>query len=126
VAAEARAFVDFAASIDLPLLDFATTEEGASCAIPLLNLPDWDRCRARLEDAMRVGVSLTPGVALVSLVGDGLTTAARALPSFLAVLDEVGATPLALRAGPLRIAATIESAKLADAQRALHATFIGS
>jgi aspartate kinase len=57
-------------------------------------------------------------------VGDGLTTSARALPRFLAVLDEAKAAPRAVQAGPLRVAATIEAGRLADAQRALHASFV--
>ena len=61
----------------------------------------------------------------MSVVGDGLTTSARALPRFLGVLEEIGAPPVSVNAGPLRISATIESQALARAQRALHAAFVG-
>jgi aspartokinase len=69
-------------------------------------------------------VTLEDGRALVSVVGDGLTTSARALPRMLAVLDEIGAAPAAVNAGPLRVSAVVPSDKLVDAQRALHAAFV--
>ena len=77
----------------------------------------------RLEEKLR-GLALESDQAVVSVVGDGLTTGARALPRFLAVLAETGVTARAVHAGPLRIAATIDAARLADVQRALHAAFV--
>ena len=119
-----RVFVDLAATLDVPLLDVASFGGNATCAIPLLNVPDWERCRARLEEGMRSALALTAGMAVVSVVGDGLTTSARALPRFVGVLEELGAHPASIAAGPLRIAATIASAKLIEAQRGLHAAFV--
>ncbi len=119
-----RAFADLAGQLDVPLVDVAAGSAGdATCAIPLLNVPDWDGSRPRLEDKLR-SLTLTAGCGVVSVVGDGLTTSARALPRFLTVLEGVGAAPRAIVAGPLRVAATIESGKLGEAQRALHAAFV--
>ncbi len=119
-----RAFADLAGQLDVPLIDVAAGSSGdATCAIPLLNVPDWDGSRPRLEDKLR-SLTLTAGCGVVSVVGDGLTTSARALPRFLTVLEGVGAAPRAIVAGPLRVAATIESGKLGEAQRALHAAFV--
>jgi hypothetical protein len=101
----------------------ATAGDSATCAIALANVPDWGHCRARLESGVR-GVALDADVAVVSVVGDGLTASARALPRFLAVLAELGLAPRSVHAGPLRLAATIDSARLGDAQRALHAAFV--
>ena len=123
-AAQLRAFAELAASLDVPLLDVAAWGEGATCAIPLANVPDWGHCRARLEEKLP-GLSLETGCGVVSVVGNGLTTSAGAVPRFLAMLAETGATTRAVHAGPLRIAATIESARLGDAQRALHGAFVG-
>ena len=122
--AQLRAFAQLAADLDVPLLDVAGWGDAASCAIPLANVPDWGHCTARLERDVR-GVTLEAGCGVVSVVGSELTTSARALPRFLGTLAEVGATTRAVHAGPLRLAATIESGKLGDAQRALHAAFVG-
>lgn len=118
---ELRAFAEAAARAELPLLDVSASAEGATCAIPLLNVPDWESKRARIAELGRA-VMLEEGCAIVSVVGDGLTTGARALPEFLEALS--CARPRALTAGPLRISATIDSAKLAQAQRALHAALV--
>jgi aspartate kinase len=121
---ELRAFADAAGALDVPLLDVACGSGGdATCAIPLLNVPDWEASRPRLLERSR-GASLSDGCGIVSVVGDGLTTSARALPRFLGVLEGLGASAKAIHAGPLRVAATIESTKLAEAQRALHAAFV--
>ena len=61
----------------------------------------------------------------MSVVGDGLTTGARALPRFLSVLGEAQARPHGVFAGALRMGALIDSERLGDAQRALHAAFVG-
>lgn len=117
------ALAETAGQLDVPLLDVAAWGESAAAAIPLLNVPDWDRCRGKLEAAVP-SASLAAACGLVSVVGDGLTTAARALPRFLAALERDGISTRSVHAGPLRIAATVESSRLADAQRTLHAAFV--
>jgi aspartate kinase len=122
------AFGDLCATLDVPLLDVASFGEHASCAIPLLNLPDWASCRARLAShfaAKGASLALDDGRAIVSVVGDGLTTSAHALPKMLTLLEGAGIRHYALHAGPLRIGATIAASDLAAAQRALHAAFVG-
>ena len=118
------AFSELASSLDVPLLDVASFGGHASCAIPLLNLPDWASCRARLMAERGGALALDEDRAIVSVVGDGLTTSARALPRFLALLEETGARVHAVHAGPLRMGATIDASELAAAQRALHAAFV--
>ncbi|HEY6459140.1 MAG TPA: aspartate kinase [Polyangiaceae bacterium] len=122
-AAELRAFAEAAGHNDVPLLDVACSGDAATCAVPLANVPDWSACRLRLEERLR-GLALESDQAIVSVVGDGLTTGARALPRFLAVLAEKGVAARAVHAGPLRIAAVVPAAHLADAQRALHDAFV--
>ncbi|HEY3822767.1 MAG TPA: aspartate kinase [Polyangiaceae bacterium] len=123
-ASELRLFAEVAAELDVPLLDVASSGEGATCSIPLANVPDWGARRARLEERAR-GVQLEAERAVVSVVGDGLTTSARALPRFLGVLGEHGVTARAVHAGPLRISATIDAVALGAMQRGLHAAFVG-
>ena len=120
-----RRFAEVAGSLDLPLLDLASWGEESRCAVPLLNLPDWDRKRTELEGQLGGALSVVAGQAIVSVVGHGLTTNSRALPRFLASLEETSAAPSAVVAGPLRIGATIESGKLDAAQRGLHKAFVG-
>ena len=94
----------------------------ASCAIPLLNLPDWEDKRRALQNEMAGDLTLSEGKAIVSVVGSGLGSE---LGRVLSILNEQNVTPLALFSSPLRISATIEAGRLADAQRALHAAFVG-
>jgi aspartate kinase len=122
-ASELRPLADLAVALEVPLVDAIAAGDIASCAIPLANVPDWGVCRARLEERIR-GIALEEDSAIVSVVGDGLTTAAGALPVWLAVLAEAGVRHRAVYAGPLRISGVTDSTKLADAQRALHAAFV--
>jgi len=122
-ASKLSVFAEAAGEHEVPLMDVASSGEVATCAIPLANVPDWGHCRARIEERV-AGLQLEPDRAVVSVVGDGLTTGARALPRFLAVLAECSVAPRAVHAGPLRIAATLDSASLAAVQRALHAAFV--
>ena len=108
---DAAKVLETMAELDLPMID-ATLE---SAAIPLLNLPDWEARSSKLVARSRV--KLEPGLALVSVVGDGLSSG---VARFLAAL---GSPAKSLQCGPLRISATIPADKQADAQRALHAAF---
>jgi aspartate kinase len=122
-ATELRGFAELAVELEVPLLDVSSSGEAATCSIPLANVPDWGYCRAQIAERTR-GLTLESERAVVSVVGDGLTASARALPRFLAVLAEKAVSPCALHGGALRISATIHVAKLADTQRALHAAFV--
>ncbi len=119
---------DACAELAIPLLDVAVAGGKAFAAVPLLNVPDWERRRSELGARLGEGVTLTPGAAIVSVVGDGLTAGERGVPRFLAALGRGGVkdVPDGLVAGPLRIAACIAAEHLVAAQRALHAEFIGS
>ena len=121
-----RALAEAAAELDVPLLDASVAGDEASAVIPLLNVPDWERRRAALDAQMAGAIAWTFGEAMVSVVGDGLTTTARALPRFYAALAKAGVKgePQALIAGPLRIGACIDAELLAPAQRALHDAFV--
>jgi aspartate kinase len=112
-----RDFAVVCGEMSLPLLDLCA----GSCAIPLLNVPDWDACRAQLAASLGARVALRPGCAVVSVVGDGLHAE---LARFLDTLRAAGAATHAVFAGPLRLAATIDATHLVTAQRAVHAAFV--
>jgi len=110
-----------AAELELPLMDLAGDDESCRAALPLLNVPDWERRRAAMQSALGP-FEERAGCAMVSVVGADL---AQATPRFVAILAEVDTKPMYVLAGPLRISATIESTRLEAAQRAVHAAFVG-
>ncbi len=110
-----------ASKLGIDLLDACFSAAEASCAIPLLNLPDWEGKRRALQSEMAGDLTLSDGQAIVSVVGSGVGSE---LGRVLTVLAEGKIAPLALFSSPLRIAATIPADRLADAQRALHAAFV--
>ena len=117
--------LDAATALELSVGDVVCAGDDAFVHVPLLNVPDWTRCAREIDRRMAGAAAFEGPYAVVSVVGYGLTGASGALAKVLAVLGAAGASPVALSAGPLRISATIEPSKLDDAQRALHAAFVG-
>ncbi len=111
-----------AAEIELPLADVAVEGARLHATVPLLNVPDWEGRRARLLEGLEGAIELTPGFALVSVVGDGLTTNGEGLPVFLEALGDIPVRRLT--GGPLRIGALIAAEHLTTAQQRLHAAFV--
>jgi aspartate kinase len=115
-----------AAACHLPMLDVIRTPDAMSFLVPLLNVPDWSSVATRFA---RTGIVVQSGLALVSVVGDGLLDpspgdAVAQLASFQSALTKAGATPIQLTAAPLRLSAAIDGTCLNEAQRALHETFV--
>jgi aspartate kinase len=113
VAAEAR----------ISFKDLVSGSRGASMIVPLLNVPDWPGAKRQLLAAIP-SLDLTEGVAVASVVGDGLAATPEPLVRFLGALRDAGVAPREITATPLRLGAVIEAARSADAQRALHAAFV--
>jgi aspartate kinase len=115
-----------AAACHLPMLDVVRTPEAMSFLVPLLNVPDWSAVAIRFA---RAGIVTHSGLALVSVVGDGLLDpspgdAIPHLATFQAALTKANAAPLQLTAAPLRLSAAIDVRRLNEAQRALHEAFV--
>ncbi len=122
------------ATAELPLLLAAAQREeialgdvmgGAAetlVQVPLLNVPDWERCASALEKAVG-SLHLLGKQGVVNVVGYGLTGGSGAVAAFTAALAQAGIERISTNASPLRISATVDEAKLADAQRVLHAAF---
>ena len=117
-------FLASAAREELHVGDVIATGEDALVHLPLLNVPDWQRCERAIATESGASVTFLGKRAVVSVVGYGLTGTSGALASVYECLSRIGAAPIAVSAGPLRISVTIDEAKLADAQRALHAAFV--
>ena len=122
VASDNRAILDVVSKLALPVLDVAVSAKETAFSVPLLNVPDWDGAAEALR-AADSKVRVEGGFALVSLVGDGLLGPTHCADRFQALLLQNGITPQRLVATPLRIAALVKSAELAEAQRILHAAF---
>ena len=117
-------FVQVAGELDVALGDVVVSGDRATVHLPLLNVPDWQRCARELERALGADLSLAPGHAVASVIGYGLTASRGALPKVISVLDEAKVEPVCLTAGPLRVGATVRSENLADIERRLHAAFV--
>jgi aspartate kinase len=113
-----------ASALELSVGDVTLAGEQSLVHLPLLNVPDWARCARELDGRTRGTVLFEGPLEVVSVVGYGLTGPSGALAKVLGVLERLGATPVALVAGPLRISATIAPGKHREAQRALHDAFV--
>jgi aspartate kinase len=125
-ASDLSAIADACADLAVPLMDLVVSGGAVFGSVPLLNLPDWEHRRGELEGRLGGAVTLAPGAAIVSVVGDGLTTTERGVPRFLKALARAGVAgvPEAIVAGPLRISACIDAEHLGAAQRSLHGEFV--
>ena len=114
-----------AAEAKVSLKDLSAGARGVSLMLPLLNVPDWAGAR-RLLLSLLPELDLTEGVAVASVVGDGLAATPEPLVRFLGALRAAEITPQQITATPLRLSAVIDGGKSAEAQRALHTAFVAS
>jgi aspartate kinase len=124
-AARLPALLHAAEEAKVALKEVSAGAHGGTVVIPLLNVPDWSSAREQIAAAVP-GLELTEGVALISVVGDGLAATTEPLARFLAVLREAGVGELLVTATPLRLGAVIDGTRAGEAQRALHAAFVTS
>ncbi|MCA9620809.1 MAG: aspartate kinase, partial [Myxococcales bacterium] len=111
------------AGAGVPVAELATTKTSATVLLSLLNAPDWRALAGEIAGLPEV--SLAEDVALVSVVGDGLTDQSSAVARFGEVLARAGATPRGIFVSALRLAAIVDADRSLEAQQALHAAFIG-
>ncbi len=87
------------------------------------NSPNWPAVRAKLLQSV-AELRLHENVAMVSVVGGGLTDSSEPLLQLRKLLVELGATPHMLLASGLRLGAVIDSQYADQAQQRLHAVFV--
>jgi aspartate kinase len=107
----------------VPFKDLSFGPRGGSLCVPLLNVPDWASAKKQLAAAIPP-LAITEGVAVASVVGDGLAATFEPLGRFLGALRAAGIEPRSTLAGPLRISAVVDASAAAEAQRALHGAFV--
>lgn len=125
VDAELGDLVDELDRIGLSFKELLATPRGASFILPLTNVPSPE---AAIQSVRRAfpSAKIEAGIAVVSVVGDGLSGSAEPLRRFLVALRSAGCEPRQITAGPLRLGAVVPSERAADAQRALHAELVAS
>lgn len=121
-----EAFLATAQSEEVALGDVVVAGGSAWAHVPLLNVPDWERCSKSFQRACGSGLELLAKQGVVSVVGYGLTGGSAALARFTAALSKAGIAAATTIASPLRISATIDESKLGDAQKVLHAALVAS
>jgi aspartate kinase len=114
-------FLGTCAHHEIALGDVTAAGDVVMAHVPLLNVPDWDRCERSFKNVTWEGRH-----AVVSVVGHGLTGSSGAVARALSTLKELDVAPRALAASPLRISLTFAERNddLAKVQRALHAVYV--
>ena len=112
---------------NLPVRDLTVSSRGGSFVVPLTNVPDWQNARNQLQatspwkDA-RIDVH----VAVVSVVGHGLSESVQPMLRLISTLEERNITPLQVRGSSLRLSTVVSAESAPEAQRALHDAFVTS
>jgi aspartate kinase len=109
--------IDKLAEAGVCVAELSARSDGADVLVSLLNAPNWPEARSQLASL----ASIDERVALVSVIGDGLTDSASTLSQFRRALDDEGCTIKLLLVSSLRIAALIDVERVLEAQQALHA-----
>jgi len=116
------AFTEVCGRENVPLMDVAHAADVGQAVIPLLNLPDWEGCKAKILKS--ADVSMTTDVSVVSVVGDGLTTNGDALRRGGSVMAGANIAIHAMFATALRVAWVVPTTRATEAQQLLHAAFV--
>ncbi len=109
---------------NLTFKDLAQGPRGGSALVPLLNVPTPEAATRALAGRLPEA-TVVENVGSVSVVGDGLADSAAHLERFLGALSTVEIKPVSLAGGPLRLTAVVRADDVANAQRAVHAAFLG-
>jgi aspartate kinase len=112
-----------AGELGISFQDLSIGAGGGAFVIPLLNVPDWDGARRQLAAALPA-IELVDGVAVIHVVGDGLSATMEPIARFAGVLQRAGMEPRLVTAGALRLGAVLDASEIEAAQRLVHAAFV--
>jgi aspartate kinase len=119
----APALLVAASESELELRGFLVSGGQCVATVPLLNAPDFERARSLLTAAGGTDFALTRGFGVVSLVGGGAGSDPATLAEALAALP---CPPAHVTSSPLSLSAVVPETRLAEAERAWHAAFVGT
>jgi aspartate kinase len=122
-ARHAAALLEAARDSELSFRDVVLDERELRATFSLSNTPHLARARRELERAVPEGLALETGLGSVSVVGVG---AGSEPASLLRARAALAVTPRLMASSALRLSAVIAQADVVDAERALHAAFVGS
>jgi aspartate kinase len=118
-AERAAEVLEAARDAELELRGFLVLGGHCIVTVPLLNAPDFERTRSRF---VALGGVVERGHGVVTLVGVGVGSDPRVVGEALAALP---CPALHVQSSPLSLSAVVPEARLAGAERAWHATFVG-
>lgn len=122
-ASRAAAVLDAARDVELSFRDVVLDERQLRGSFSLANTPHWPRVRRELERAVPEGLELETELGCVSVVGVGVGSEPSQL---LCAQAALGVAPRLLSSSALRLSAVIARSAVVDAERALHAAFVGA
>jgi aspartate kinase len=114
------ALLDAAERAGLSLRDVILIDSGVAATLPLTSVPDLERARRALTDAV-AGASFSEEYGELSAVGVGVGARPERLARALASFES---PPVLALSGPLRLSAVAPRAVLAEAERRWHALFV--
>ncbi|HNS97597.1 MAG TPA: aspartate kinase [Polyangiaceae bacterium] len=110
---------------DIPVRELSLSDHGGSFLIPLNNVPEWEQIQPRLiRDTPWKQATIDNEVAVVSVVGHGLTESAEPMARMVEALEKTNVPLLELRGSSLRLGATVAANHAITAQQALHRAFV--
>ncbi len=94
-------------------------------AVALENVHGFEPLAAALRREIEGARILADGIGAVTVVGTGVAATPRVREALVFALASLGATPLAIEAGPLEVTVYAETRLLADTAREVHRRLIG-
>jgi aspartate kinase len=114
---------DAIAAADLAPRDLSIEGGTAMAVFSLLNAPDWTRSKRALTERLGARATIQEGLAMVTVVGDGLHAVGSPIAgvALAKLLRGAGAVVHGVTVAPLRVSIVLEQERVDEVVRALHA-----